>query len=42
MNTYAHVLPNEEGFAVDNFLATVTNAHEENNVVVAFKRKKAV
>jgi integrase len=42
MNTYAHVLPNEEGFAVDNFLATVTSAHETNNVVVAFKRKKAV
>ena len=42
MNTYAHVLPNEGNSAVDNFLATVTNAHEENNVVVAFKRKKAV
>lgn len=41
MNTYAHVLPNEGNAAVDNFLATVTNAHEDNNVV-AFKRKKAV
>jgi len=42
MNIYAHVLPNESNSAVDNFLATVTNAHEENDVVVAFKRKKAV
>ena len=42
MNTYAHVLPNEGNSAVDNFLATVTNAHEDNNVVVAFKQKKAV
>jgi integrase len=42
MNTYAHVLPNEGNTAVENFLATVTSAHENNNVVTAFQRKKAV
>ena len=42
MNTYAHVLPSEGNSAIESFSSTVTSAHENNNVVVAFKRKKAV
>jgi len=42
MNTYAHVLPSEGNSAVESFSSTVTSAHENNSVVVAFKRKKAV
>jgi integrase len=42
MNTYAHVLPSEGNSAIESFSSTVTSAHENNNVVVAFKRRKAV
>jgi integrase len=42
MNTYAHVLPNEGNLAVENFQATVENAHLNNQVETAFKRTRKV